>query len=183
MMNKLSPRESSLVAILILVAAIALVFLAVINPIAGSFRDRAAKRDQLALTLQANELRIANLGALQHAAQDQATAIRGMFIVAPNPDEAAESLREQLEGAGLSVNATIKATEAGVSAEEGWTRASLEARMTNAQLAQLLASLNHLKPAVVVETANIIAEDALTNRKSDQIDVRIEASAPFVRAN
>lgn len=182
-MTKLSPRESRLLAILILVAAIALVSLAVIVPVVGSFRDRAPKRDQLALTFQANERRIANLNALQRAAQDQAVAIRGMFIVAPNADEAGEALREQLESAGTSVNVTIKATEAGISADADWARASLEARMTNAQLAQLLERLNQIKPAVVVETITIIAEDALTNRKSDQIDVRIEAAAPFVRAN
>lgn len=181
-MRQLSPRESRLVALLILVAAVTLLILVVINPIMGSFRDRATARDQLALTFQTNEQRIANLNALQHAAEDQAEALRGLFIVAPNTDEAGEALREKLEGAGTSVGATIKATEAGVSAEEGWTRASLEARLTDAQLTQLLERLNLIKPAVVIETVNIVAEEQLNNRKADQIDVRIEASAPFVHA-
>lgn len=181
-MRQLSPRESRLVALLILVAAFALLILVVINPIIGSFRDRAAQRDQLALTFQTNEQRIANLNTLQHAAEEQADALRGRFIVAPNTDEAGEALREKLEGAGTSVGATIKATEAGVSSEEGWTRASLEARLTDTQLAQLLERLNLIEPVLVIEAVNIVAEEQLINRKSDQIDVRIEASAPFVRA-
>ena len=181
-MRTLSPRESRLIALLILVAAIALVILVVINPIAGSFRDRAAKREELAFTFQSNELRIANLNALQHAAEDQAEAQRGLYIVPANADEAGEALREQLESAAQGVGATIKATEAGVSSEEGRTRASLEARLGTGQLSQLLDRLNLAKPVLVIETMNVVAEEQLTNSKSDQIDVRLEASAPFVRA-
>ena len=48
--------------------------------------------------------------------------------------------------------------------------------------AGLLARLNALKPALAVDAVTVIADDALTNPKSDLLDVRLEASAPFVPA-
>jgi hypothetical protein len=58
----------------------------------------------------------------------------------------------------------------------------MDMRMSHAQLAALLARLNAMKPALAVETVTVIADDALTNYKSDLLDVRLEATAPFVPA-
>ncbi|KPF78914.1 GspMb/PilO family protein, partial [Novosphingobium sp. AAP93] len=75
----------------------------------------------------------------------------------------------------------VKTSEA-LPADEGWARAALEVRLSHTQLAGLLARLNRMKPALAVDGLTVVAEDALTNPKSDLLDVRLEATAPFVPA-
>jgi general secretion pathway protein M len=180
-MRPLSSRESRLVAVLILVVLVALVLLVIVGPIVSGFEERAQRRDQLADQFLANERRIATLGNLQMRAETEQGQMRDLFISAPDPDEAGETLREQIEAAAQAAGATIKATEAIPGTEEGWARAALEAQVSHAQLAALLTRLNQIKPGVVVDTLTVTAEDALTNLKSDTINVRLEASAPFIR--
>ena len=177
----LSPRERKLIAVLILVAAIALVLTIVIGPVVAGFTERATRREALAQTFHANELRIASLGALQAEAERQTGEMRQRFIAAPDAAEASEALRERIESTVQELGGDIKASEA-VPAEEGWARAAIDVRMSHAQFATLLARLNALKPALAVDAVTVIADDALTNYKSDLLDVRLEASAPFVPA-
>lgn len=180
-MRPLSARERKLIAVLVLVLAVALVLTIVIGPVASGFSDRAARREALVQTFHANELRIGSLGALQAEAERQTGAMRGLFMAAPDAGEASEALRERVETAVQELGGDIKASEA-VPAEEGWARAAMDMRVSHAQLAALLARLNAMKPALAVETVTVIADDALTNYKSDLLDVRLEATAPFVPA-
>ncbi len=181
-MRKISTRESRLIAVLILVAAIALIALVVIGPIVNGFRDRALKRAELGQQFLVNERRIASLDTLQKVAMRQEDELRTQFLTAPDADEAGEALREQIETAAQSTGVNIKATEAMQGAEDDWVRAALEVQVTDAQLIALLARINAIKPGVVVDTVAVTAADALTNLESDTLDVRIEASAPFLRA-
>ncbi|GEN99030.1 hypothetical protein NSE01_08630 [Novosphingobium sediminis] len=180
-MRPLSPRERKLVALLILVLAVSLVLIVVIGPVVSGFGERAARRDALVQTFHANEQRIGSLNALQAEAERQAGELRSLFMAAPDGDEAGETLRERLESAAQDAGGDIKASEA-VPAEPGWARAAIDARMSHAQLANLLAGLNALKPALAVDRLTVIADDALTNSRSDLLDVRLEATAPFVPA-
>jgi hypothetical protein len=177
----LSARERKLIAVLILVAAIALVLVVVIGPVVSGFGARAARREALIQTFHAGEQRIGSLGALQAEAERQTAEMRARFMAAPDAGEASEALRERFETAVQELGGDIKASEA-VPAEEGWARAAIDVRMSHAQLATLLARINALKPAVAVESMTVIADDAMTNYKSDLLDVRLEASAPFVPA-
>jgi len=181
-MRKLSARESRLVAVLILVAVIALVALMVIGPIVDGFRDRAQKREQLAQQFLVNERRISSIDVLQREAVRQDDALHAMFLSAPDADEAGEGLREQIETAAQTAKVNIKATEAMQGAEDNWVRAALEVQVTDAQLMDLLARINAIKPGVVVDTVAVTAADALTNLEANTLDVRIEASAPFLHA-
>ena len=177
----LTPRERKLIAVLILVAALALVLNFVIGPVVSGFEARAARRAALIQTFHANEQRIASIGALQAEAERQTGEMRQRFIAAPDAAEASEALRERIEGAAQDLGGDIKASES-IPAEDGWARAAMDVRMSHAQLAGLLARLNTLKPALAVDAVTVIADDALTNAKSDLLDVRLEASAPFVPA-
>ncbi|MEI6643478.1 MAG: type II secretion system protein GspM [Novosphingobium sp.] len=180
-MRPLSARERKLIAVLILVLAVSLVLAILIGPIVGGFSDRTARAEALIQTFHAGEQRIASLGALQAEAERQSDQMKGLFMAAPDAGEASEALRERVETAFQEAGADIKASEA-VPAEDGWARTAIDARMSHVQLAGLLARLNALKPALAVETVTVIADDALTNYKSDLLDVRLEASAPFVPA-
>lgn len=178
-MRAMSPRERKLVALLILVAVVALVLALVLGPLVDGFAARAAQRQGLIDTFHANERRIASLDALARAAGAQDEELRARLIAAPDPDEAGEALRAQIESAAEAAGAQVKASEA-AAAEGTRARAAVEARMGHAQLAALLAALNRVQPALAVDAVTVIADDALTNPKSDLLDVRIEASAPFV---
>jgi general secretion pathway protein M len=180
-MRPLSARERKLIAVLILVLAVSLVLAVVIGPVVGGFSDRAARAEGLIQTFHSGEQRIASLGALQAEAERQADQMKGLFMAAPDAAEASEALRERIEAAFQEGGADIKASEA-VPAEDGWARTAIDARMSHAQLGALLARLNALKPALAVDSVTVIADDALTNYKSDLLDVRLEASAPFVPA-
>jgi general secretion pathway protein M len=180
-MRPLSPRERKLVAVLILVLVATLALLIVIGPLLAGFSERAARREALVQTFHAGEQRIASVGALQAEAERQTAAMRQRFIAAPDAAEASEQLRERIEAAAQELGGDIKASEA-VPAETGWARAAIDVRMRHAQLAALLARLNQMKPAIAVETMTVIADDAMTNARSDLLDVRLEATAPFVPA-
>ena len=54
--------------------------------------------------------------------------------------------------------------------------------MGHAQLADIVSRLNAARPALSVDAVTVIADDALTNYKSDLLDVRLEAAAPFIVA-
>ncbi len=178
-MRPLSPRERKLIAVLILVLAFSLVLTIVIGPLVSGFTERTARRDALVQTFHANELRIGSLGALEAEAERQVGEMRTLFIAAPDGEDAGEALRERVEAAAQEAGGDVKASEA-VPTEEGWARAAIDARLSHDQLAVLLARLNAMKPALVVESVAVIANDALTNTKSDLLDVRLEATAPFV---
>jgi general secretion pathway protein M len=178
-MRPLSSRERKLIALLILVLAVSLMLTIVIGPVVSGFTERAARREALVQTFHANERRIGSLNALQVEAERQPGQMRALFMAAPDADEAGEALRERIEAAAQDAGGDIKASEA-VSAEQGWARAAIDARMSHTQLATLLARLNALKPALAVDSLTVIADDALTNTRSDLLDVRLEATAPFV---
>ncbi|MBX9665290.1 type II secretion system protein GspM [Novosphingobium sp.] len=180
-MRPLSPRERKLVAVLILVLAVSLVLTIVIGPLVSGFTERAARREALVQTFHANEQRIGSLNALQAEAERQIGQMRALFMAAPDAEEASEALRERIETAAQDAGGDIKSSEA-VPAEQGWTRAAVDVRLSHAQLATLLARLNTLQPALAVDTLTVIADDALTNSRSDLLDVRLEATAPFVPA-
>lgn len=178
-MRPLTSRERKLIAVLILVLAVSLVLTIVIGPGVSGFTERAARRAALVQTFHANERRIGSLNALQAEAERQPGQMRALLLAAPDADEAGEALRERIEIAAQDAGGDIKASEA-VPAEQGWARAAIDARMSHAQLATLLARLNALKPALAVDSLTVIADDALTNTRSDLLDVRLEATAPFV---
>lgn len=180
-MRPLSPRERKLMAVLILVLAVSLVLTLVISPLVFGFAERAARREALIQTFHANEQRIAALTALQAEAERQKGEMRVLFLSAPDAAEASETLRDRIETVTQDLGGDIKSSDA-LPAEQGWARAGIDARLSHAQLAALLARLDALKPALALDTLTVIAEDALTNSRSDLLDVRLEATAPFVPA-
>jgi general secretion pathway protein M len=181
-MRTLSGRESRLIAVLLLLVTVALAYVVVIGPLVEGFESRNQRREQLHRQFRANEQRIATLSALQREALRQQDTMRSMFLVGADAEEAGETLRAQLEAAAQANGADIKATEALLSSDDGWVRAALEARMTHSQFAALLAQINRMTPPVVAETVIANAADALNDPKSDYLNVRLEISAPFLRA-
>ncbi|WP_225206580.1 type II secretion system protein GspM [Novosphingobium huizhouense] len=178
-MRQMSTRERRLVAVLILVVAVAGVLALLVTPIIEGFSSRDRQRQMLAQVFHANERRIAAVGVLQHEAEAQQTEMRRRFMVAPDADEANEMLRARIEAAVIATGGDVKASE-GIPGETDGAHAAVDARMPHGQLPRLLELVNQMRPAVAVDAMTIIADEALGNAKSDVIDVRLEASAPFL---
>lgn len=180
-MRPLSSRERRLVAVLLLVAVVAAVLGLLVGPIVDGFAARREQKLMLAQTFHANERRIDSLNSLQKEAESQQTLLQTRFLAAANVDEAGEALRARVEAEAQAGGAQIKSSEA-VAADDGWAHAAVEARMGHAQLSDIIARLNAARPALSVDAVTVIADDALTNYKSDLLDVRLEAAAPFIVA-
>ena len=85
-MTNLSDRERRLVAILILIALIALGWLAVAAPILSGFETRAAERERLALVQASNQRLIDNVAQLRRQAEAQRADRARFHLIAPSRD-------------------------------------------------------------------------------------------------
>ncbi len=91
MIRPTSPRERRLVALLILVSLIAVLWFAIVAPIAAGFSTRAQQREQLNLSYLHNQRTIASVPRLRRQAEDARRNIEAYVIGAAN----AEAGREQ----------------------------------------------------------------------------------------
>lgn len=177
-MKPLSARERRLVAIGILIALIALAWLAAVKPVLDGFGIRADRRIELTAQYGQNERLIARIGALRRAAEESAKLRREFAIDAPSPEQASERLKERLEAALTKSGGELRATES-AEAPAGWVRASASAVVTNDQLVKWLAILTREAPYLAMESLTISADRALNSNRLDLMDVQIEASIPF----
>ncbi|CAM8663174.1 type II secretion system protein GspM [Sphingobium sp. H39-3-25] len=178
MIRPTSPRERRLVALLILVALIAVLWFAIVAPIAAGFSTRAQQREQLNLSYLHNQRTIASVPRLRRQAEDARRNIEAYVIGAAN----AEAGREQLKSRAQRIVERSGGEVRGVGdaeAEAGWARASIAARMNLPQLVSTLDQLQNNPPWLIVETVSVDANDALVTGQSSTMDVQIEIAIPI----
>ncbi|MBA4051689.1 MAG: hypothetical protein C0472_07370 [Erythrobacter sp.] len=178
-MTGLSDRERRLVAILILVAVIAVAWLAVLSPIIAGFEARAAERERLALVQASNQRLIDNIARLRRQAEAQKADSDRFHIIAPTPEAAAEALKERVAALVSAGGGEVRAL-ADVEAGEGRIELRIEARLPEVQLAGLLERLQNAAPLMIVTALTIAApgaEPAAPTSQSRQLDVRIDVAA------
>lgn len=178
MMRPLSPRESRLVAVLILVAVVALAQFAVIAPIMHGFADRAEQRRELRARYAANDRMIAAIPRLRRQAETRNALLRHYTLAAPDPGAAAEMLRDRLQSAVTAIGGDPRGGE-DIPAPPGTVAARVNARLASPQLTALLVTLQNARPAITVTAMAISADDALVSGQSTTLDVQLEASIPF----
>jgi len=177
-MKPLSPRERKLVAAGLLVAAFALLWLAIVQPIISGFSERDDRRESLIAQYQQNERLIGRIGALRRAAEDQ-NRLRSVYaIAAPDAVQGGERLKERLELSLEGAGGELRASES-VDAPAGWVRASASALVSNQQLVAWLARLGNYPPYLVIESLTVGADRAVNSNRLDLMDVKIEASIPL----
>jgi hypothetical protein len=174
--NSLTLRERRLVAIAILLGLVALVYLAVLLPIANGFSDRAERREAAIARYVRNERAIAGIAALRRAADAQ-RADRGLHaFAAPSVAAAIERLKEQLGAHVVAAGGELKTVQE-VAAAPGQVRAWAEGRLTMPQLVALLDRVRRNQPSLVVESLTVAADRAFQTGQLEPMDVRLEASA------
>lgn len=181
MMASLSLRERRLIALLMLVGALALLWLIVINPIATGFADRAAERERLMQIYAANSRLIDRIATLRKLAEAQRRDIARFRIVAPNLVAANEILKSRLSDAITNAGGQTRTVQE-IEAAPGRVGAIIEARLTLAQLLAALDALQNRPPLLVLSSLSISADPAATATRPDTLNVRIEAGAWYGHA-
>lgn len=177
--RSLSPRERSLVAILILVAVVGLFWMAIIGPILSGFSDRSAQRALLTRQYQANQRIIGSIPRLRRQAEQQREQVRNIVVAAPTKAAALTSLQDRvqktIENAGGEVRAVDDATN-----DEAAVRTRASARMTLGQLTTVLTRLENEPPYLAVESLDISADQAVISGRLDLMEVAFDVSVPVI---
>jgi type II secretory pathway component PulM len=181
-MNQLTPRERKLAAIGLAVAALALVWLAVIGPLLLGFAERASQRERLIAQYLQNERMIARTSALRRAAEKQAQGAADFVVSARDADAAAELLKTRLADSLTRAGGELRASE-GVEAQPGWVRASVSGVVSYPHLVVWLDRLSNEPPYLVVESLSVAADRAINSNHLDLMDVQLEASIPLAPAH
>ncbi len=179
MSRTLSARERKLVAIGLLIAAIAMLQLAIIRPILTGFAERDALRATLIQRYAYNERLIASVPRFRRQAEGQRRHVQAFVIRARDEAQANVQLTERLRGAVGSAGGEFMASELPTAAA-GTARVAITMRMTLDQLVALLDRLQNDKPYLVIESLNMAADQALVDGTLTPLDIRLEASIPFV---
>ncbi len=181
-MKPLTPREHKLVALGLLAALIALVWLVMIQPVIGGFGERADRREALVVQYVQNARLVARIAVLRRAAEEQRKRGSAFAIFAPNAEQASERLKERLEASLIRTGGELRSTES-VTAPQGWVRASAAAVVTNDQLVNWLGLLGSEEPYLAMESLTVAADRALNSNRPDIMDVKIEVSIPLGETN
>jgi hypothetical protein len=177
-MRQLSARESRLVAIGILMAAIAVFWLLLINPVVEGFSERADTRESLLETYSRNQRILSGISVWQEQLEEQRQSAGRYAIAAPTEALAAEQLKNRLSRMASEAGGTLTAiqdVQDGV--PSGFVRVRADMQMTLGQLYKTLARLESEEPYVVVESLSVVADSALKTRHLGPMAVRMEISS------
>lgn len=177
----LTDRERRLVAIAILVAVLALLVRGLVMPIVDGFGERSAARRQLEIDYARNARVIASAARITRTAERQKTELRAFILAAPSAEVAGDRLQERIETGIESVGGEFRSAEARPIADEQ-LRMRVDARLTLAQVTQLLAILQNRPPYVAIEGLTIAADSALVSSEAGPLDVRFDVTVPFLPA-
>jgi Tfp pilus assembly protein PilO len=177
-LKPLEPRERKIVAVGLLVAAIAGVWLGVVSPLVGGVEARAEKRRELLARYQANQRLMAALPSFRTEALAQRRSAALYQITAPTETQASEALRQRLSQALTDAGGTVSAVQP-IQADvpRGWISVRADARINLTQLVASLRRLENEPPYVVVDYASLGADRALLTGHAAPLDVRLQVSA------
>lgn len=178
-MRPLQPRERRLVAIGLLTAAVAAVWLGVVSPIVGGFVGRAQERQTLLAAWTRNQRVLAGIPVWRRQAEDQRRTAAAYAIVAPSPALAAEDLKSRVAKAAADQGGVVRSVEVlQGDAPTGSVRIRADLLLTMTQLYAGLRRLETEDNYVVIEYLSVAADRAAQTGRLAPMDVRIELSAP-----
>lgn len=181
-MRPLEPRERKVVAVAILLAALVVVWYALVNPLLVGFIDRAEERSELLATYQKNQRVLAGIANWREEADEQTASQSQYAIVAPTKVLAAENLKQRLNRLANMVGGSVQTVSELPAESDGWVRVRADMQLTMSQLYKSLSRLENEAPYVVVGYVSVVADRAVQTGHLATMDVRIEVSAP-VRIN
>jgi general secretion pathway protein M len=177
-MRQLSARERRLVAIGILVALIALVWLGAISPVLGGFLDRQEERETLHAQYARNARIVSSIPLWKHQMMAQQRSLREYAIVAPAEQIAAAQLKQRLAQSVNGVGGLLSGSSI-LDSAAGTIKVRGEASLTMQQLYQLLRRLQSEQPYVVVEHLSVVADRALEAGHLAPMAVKLDVAASY----
>lgn len=177
-MRALLPRESRLVAALLLVAAMALVYLGMVQPLIDGFSDRAEQRKALLNLYVANERTIAAIPRLsrQAASRDKQTA--QYTLVATDAATAVEQLRDRVQAATNAAGGQFHGGE-DLGAPPGMVATRVAMRIPTGKLGAMIAAIENSTPLVTITGLTVSADDALVSGTASNLDVKLDIAIAF----
>jgi general secretion pathway protein M len=178
-MRPLSARERRLVAIGLLLAALALIYLVVISPLVGGFVGRAEERQTLIATYQRDQRIMASIPVWRRAAEAQRVTSQRFILTAASEQIAVEALKERLSRLAADEGFQITAMQdLEADSPTGQARVRADLQLTLTQLNESLRRLETEGP-YVVEYLSVSADNALATGRSARMAVRLEVSAAW----
>ena len=177
-MRQLSPRESRLMAIGILIAVVAGGWLLLFDPVIEGFSERAETRQTLLETYTRDQRILSGISVWQAQLEEQRQSAGRYAITAPTDALAAEQLKNRLSRMTSEAGGTLTAiqdVEDGV--PSGFVRVRADMQMTLGQLYKTLARLESEEPYVVVESLSVVADGAVKTRHLGPMAIRLEISS------
>jgi len=179
-MRPMTPRERRLLAIGVLIAGVALLWLAGIQPLVSGFIDRAAQRDELRNTYRRNQRLAAALPAWRVAAERQRRDSARFLIAAAAEPLAVEALRERIQKLASDEGFPITGIEdLQGDAAPGIVRIRADFTLTLTQLCETLRRLENEGAYVAVDYLSIAANDGTAGGRLGSLAVRLELSAAW----
>jgi hypothetical protein len=179
-MRRLSDRERKLVAVGILVAAVAVVWLAIVSPLVGGFVDRRQQRQTLIKTYERDRRVLAGITVWRAEADEQRRTQGRFALVAASQAQATELLKERLTKLAADEGGVLKAVQdTQVDAAAPTVRVRADLQLTLSQLYESLKRLETEEPYVVVEYVSVDAVRASESGGASPLDVRLEVSADW----
>jgi general secretion pathway protein M len=179
-MRPLAPRERRIVALALLVAVVAVAWLALVSPVLDGFQARAQRREELLVQYQANRRLLGSVSTLEKASADLRRTSYQYQITAPSPNVAVDALKQRvgdtITAAGGAVG-SIQQVQAGV--PPGWVSARVEAQIGLPQLVAAIRELENEGPYVVVQYLSVEADRAANSGHAAPLEVRLQVSALF----
>jgi type II secretory pathway component PulM len=181
MMASLSARERRLVALLVLLAGIAVLWLGILAPLMNSFARREVERTQLRQQFARNERQIGTIASLRRSIERQRLNAADYRTPGTTQVAAVEALKERLGNILSQEGGELRAVQ-DVSERPGWAQVWAETRMSLPQLVSALTKVQNQTPYLAVTGVTVSADRALQSGKLDIMDVRIEVSSPITPA-
>ncbi len=177
-MRELSPRESRLLAVGLLLVVLLLVDLVVIQPLIDGFGDRARQRQELLARYSANERIIAAIPRLSRQAAMRSKQTALYTLVAADPAAATDSLRDRIQAAANTAGAEFRGSE-DLGAAPGMVATRAALRVPAGKLAPLVIAIENSSPLVTVTGLSVSADDALLTGAAASLDVKLDIAIAF----
>lgn len=178
-MNGLTARERRLVAVGLLVAAAAVVWLLVVSPVLSGFAARAQARERLReeLTRNVRLLESQPAARLQAANADRDAVV--FALAAPSPAQAAEAARSRLTSAVETEGGAVRGLR-GLEAPARRVRLQADLRMSWIGLTRLIRRLETDRPFATVDALEVTANGApALSSAATPLEIRLELTYAY----
>lgn len=177
-MKPTTARERRLIAVLLLVAAIALLWLGLLSPVIDGFRARSAERQALHALDARNQRLAAGLPLLRATAARQRAEAGRFVLPAATAEQAVTLLKVRLRATARRHGIVTRAVQE-VEARPGWAAVRADGVFDWVQFSAFVTDLQNQVPIAPVSSLTVSAEAAMESGRAGPMEVRLEIAAPF----